>query len=142
MYRLFILSFIIIFSCAPYSIHISNKHTEPFVNNHSHRFLEIYSNENEIEGEYNEIAKIQIKNNRIYGNIVYDERMKSFLLRDVNEIDGCFVVMDYSISDSIYTYFNLINLKCCKYKEWNWQHDLIDSAQIHINSCDSTVYVD
>ena len=140
-FRLFIFSYIILFSCAPYSIYNYTKQTETYLNNHRHGVLDIYLNPDEIEGEYNKIAKIKIKNNRIYGSLRYDERMKKFLLKDISEIGGCSLLVDDQLSDSLHTYFDVINIRCCENKEWKSYNDIIDASVnqlLYINPCDSS----
>ena len=59
----------------------------------------------------------------------------------LNELDGCLLLIDNLLSDSIHTYFDVTNVKCCKYKEGEstYRHnDFISYEQLDVNLCDST----
>ena len=70
--------------------------------------LIIYFSLNEIDYNYIVIATIELKNNTVYGDLNYDDRIRRYLLNRINGIGADALIYNDSLSDSTYTYFDAI----------------------------------
>ena len=71
--------------------------------------LIIYQSTDNIIDDYIVIAKIQLTNDIIYGNLMHDNRIKGLLLSRINKIGADAVIYNDIISDSVYTFFDAIH---------------------------------
>ena len=109
-YSSIILTASLILSC--YSPVKVSKIIDKYPNDTRHQSeLIIYFSLDEIEYSYTVIANIQLENNAIYGNLLYDERIKSYLLSRINDIGADAIIYDNKNSDSTYSYFDAIKYK-------------------------------
>ena len=108
LYNFFILSLLFIFSCAsPIKI---TKIADKYPDDRSYQSqLIIYFSLSEIEYDYTIIASIQLENSAVYGNLMYDKRIKNYLLDRINGIGADALIYNDNLSDSSYTYFNAIH---------------------------------
>ncbi len=102
-----ILSTCIIVSCySPIKVtKIADKYPE--IRN-SHKELVIHFSSDEIKFNYEVIANIKLENKVIYGNLLYDKRMKSYLLNTVNNLGADAIIFNSNTSDSINSFFDVI----------------------------------
>ena len=70
--------------------------------------LTIYSPIDSIQYKYSIIANIEIRNNAISGNLIFDERMKKYLLYSINEIGADALIYNEDKSNQDFSYFKAI----------------------------------
>ena len=70
--------------------------------------LTIYSPLDSIKVEYSIIAKIEVRNSAIQGNLIFDKRMKGYLLYSINEIGADALIYSEDESNEKFSYFEVI----------------------------------
>ena len=56
------------------------------------------------------MAQIRIRHDVIHGNLIYDDKMKNFLLQAINDYNGCALINDENLSDKTYYYLDIVSL--------------------------------
>ena len=109
IYSLLIISYIFLYSCGgPINItKLLDRYPEYDENSDTHKLI-IYRSTDEIDSNYKIIAKINLTNSAIYGNLSYDQRIKELLLNKINDIGADALIYKEVESDSLYTIFEVI----------------------------------
>ena len=70
--------------------------------------LIIYSPLDSIKDEYSIVANIEVRNDAIQGNLIFDQRMKKYLLYSINEVGANALIYNENESNEKKSYFKAI----------------------------------
>mgnify|MGYP004404227451 CR=1 FL=1 len=70
--------------------------------------LIIYSPLGSIKDEYSIVANIEVRNDAIQGNLIFDQRMKKYLLYSINEVGANALIYNENESNEKKSYFKAI----------------------------------
>ena len=70
--------------------------------------LIIYSPLDSIKDEYSIVANIEVRNDVIQGNLIFDQRMKKYLLYSINEVGANALIYNENESNEKKSYFKVI----------------------------------
>ena len=109
-YKIAILSALFFYSCAlpVKTTLIQNNGSTAKYDQKYNKNLVIYIPSDEIKYEYEIIARIEVENDAVWGDINFDKKIKKYLLDSVNDIGADALIYDEEVSNKSYTYFDVI----------------------------------
>ena len=108
--KIYIFTFLFFISCSsPVKITYINEGIYPEETNQRYALeLTIYQPRDSIKYEYVVVGEIEVNNNAVWGNLIFDKKIKRYLLNTTNQIEADALIYNEEKSNQSFSYFNAI----------------------------------